>query len=255
MAHATMLMRPDEYRVMFEIEDTYWWYRGVRVLLTEWLTRVAPPDPSRARLLDVGCGTGANLERLQAYGTAVGVDLSPRAIAFCHARGLPPDRAFLASATALPFAGSTFDLAISFDVICNIPDDARAFAEIARVLTPGGWLIVGLPACPWLWSAHDVAVGHQRRYDAADVRAKLVAAGFEVERLTHANTLLLPPIALLRLTARRAPAENGAVRSDLVPLPRVVNAPLGALFAAEMRLAARRDLPAGLSVMAMARKR
>jgi SAM-dependent methyltransferase len=251
MKHEEMLMQPDEYRVMFEIEDRYWWYRGVRALLTRWLARYAQP---RSMILDVGCGTGANLKLLQGYGTAIGVDISEQALSFCRARGIPHSRTFLASATDLPFPDSTFDLATSFDVICNIADDLCAFAQVARVLKPGSRFIVGLPAYQWLWGEHDVAVGHQRRYSAREVQKKMRSAGFEIERVTYANALLLPLIALMRLTVRRAPSNGSSIHSDLVPLPGVVNAPLSALFTAEMRAVSRMNLPYGLSVIAVGRK-
>src|SRR5436853_517263 len=115
MNRPEMHMYPDEYRVMFEIEDDYWWYRGLRVLLHRLLAQYAPANPSRAMILDVGCGTGANVKVLQSYGDAVGVDISEKAIAFCRARGIPPGRAFRASVLDLPFPNSRFDLAISFD--------------------------------------------------------------------------------------------------------------------------------------------
>jgi SAM-dependent methyltransferase len=255
MKREEMLMYPDEYAVMFEIEDAYWWYRGVRVLLKRLLASYAPADKSRAMILDVGCGTGANLTLLQSYGRAIGVDISEQAIAFCRARGIPGDRAFIASATELPFPNDLFDLAVSFDVICNIADDLSAFIQVARVLKPGARFIVQLPAYQWLWSMHDVAVGHQRRYAARAVREKLSAAGFEIERVTYANTILMPFIAAVRLTSRRAKMNGRPVHSDLVPLPRVVNGPLSALFTTEMRAASRLDLPFGLSVIAVARKK
>lgn len=246
-------MRPDEYRVMFEIEDAYWWYLGLRTLLRELLDRHVPRG---ARILDAGCGTGANLQLLQARGHAIGVDISEQAIAFCRARGIPSDRAFLASLSALPFPDEAFDLAVSFDVICNIPDDAAAFAELARVLKPGGRFITQLPAYPWLWSTHDVAVGHQRRYTARGLRASIEQAGLTVERVTHTNMLLLPLIAAGRLARRRGLHNGGPVQSDLAtPLPAWVNASLGVLAMAEMRAVAHVDLPAGLSVLAVAQKR
>lgn len=244
-----MLMHPDEYRVMFEVEDRYWWYRGVRTLIRAWLDRYAPRD---AMILDGGCGTGANLELLQRYGAAIGVDISDQAIAFCRARGI--QRAFNASLNELPFPSNLFDLAISFEVICNIADDQSAFAEIARVLKPGGRLIVQVPAYQWLWGTHDVAVGHQRRYSARELRGKLTRAGMAVERLTHANTLMFPAIAADRL-ARRAFSEGKPIHSDLAPLPRGINAILSLLYVAEMRLVARVNLPCGVSVLALARKR
>jgi SAM-dependent methyltransferase len=246
-----MLMYPDEYRVMFEVEDHYWWYRGMREFLRSLLARYAPPN---AMILDGGCGTGANLQLLQAYGTAIGIDLSDKAIGFSRARGIPAERTLLASLNDLPFRDDYFDLAISFEVICNIPDDAATFKEIARALKPGGRLIVTLPAYQWLWGMHDVAVGHQRRYSARDLREKMSAAGFEIERLTHANMLFFPMIVAERLTFR-APRDGCDVHSDLTPLPGFVNTALSALFTIEMQVAAQMDLPYGVSLIAVARKR
>ena len=246
-----MLMYPDEYRVMFEVEDRYWWYRGMRTLLRAWLDRYAPRN---AMILDGGCGTGANLELLQQYGTAIGIDISDRAIDYCRARSIASNRAFIASLGELPFPNDCFDLAISFEVICNIADDQTTFAEIARVLKPGGRLIVQVPAYQWLWSMHDVAVGHQRRYSARDLRGKLARAGMEIERLTHANALLFPVIAAERSLCR-AFGEGKTIHSDLAPLPRGLNALLSALYVAEMQLVARVDVPYGVSVLALARKR
>ena len=255
MNREAMLMYPDEYRVMFEFEDDYWWYRGLRVLLKRLLAQYGPADQASAMILDVGCGTGGNLRVLQSHGHAIGVDISEQAIAFCRARGIPESRAFLASADELPFPNSIFDLAVSFDVICNFADDAPAFGEIARVLRPGAPFIVGLPAYQWLWSVHDIAVGHRRRYDAQQLRQKISMAGFEIERITYANLLLMPLIATVRLMCRRVKGNGHAVHSDLVPLPRIINASLAALFIGEMHAASRVNLPYGLSVIAVARKR
>ena len=153
----SMAMRPREYRVMFEIEEDYWWYRGLRALLAELLARYA--SDRCTRILDAGCGTGANLQLLLEHGDAIGIDIAEEAITFCRARGIPPDRALVASLLVLPFPDYHFYLCFSFDVICNIEDDVSAFREIARVLKPGGRVIVQLPAYRCLWSAHDVAVG------------------------------------------------------------------------------------------------
>lgn len=251
-----MLMRPDEYRVMFEIENAYWWYRGLRTLLKSLLKHHVRLNSRHALILDAGCGTGANLKMMQNYGRAIGIDISSQAIAFCHRRGIAHDRAFAASVTDLPFVGDTFDLAVSLDVICNIPDDVNAFTQVARVLKPGGYLIVQLPAYQWLWSMHDVAVGHQRRYSARDTRAKLAQAGFYVERVLHTNALLLPFAIIGRMHRRQTLERGNEIESDLqVELPRWLNALLSVIYRIEIKLEAHIDSPFGLSVIAIAKKR
>jgi SAM-dependent methyltransferase len=249
-------MRPDEYRVMHDLENGYWWYRGLRTLLRVLLRSYAPANVRAGRILDVGCGTGANLHLLQTYGRAFGIDIAEQAIAFCRQRGIPSDRAFVASATDLPFAPDTFDLIVSFDVVCNIPDDVNAFCQVARALKPGGYFIVQLPAYQWLWSMHDVAVGHQRRYSARDTREKLMRAGFSVERILHTNALLLPFVAVERLWRRRSLERGNHIVSDLqMDLPRWVNTWLAVIYRIEITLEARMDFPFGLSVIAIAKKK
>jgi SAM-dependent methyltransferase len=250
-----MLMHPDEYRVMFELEDGHWWYRGLRVMLKSMLARYVAADAPRPKILDAGCGTGANLKLLESYGHAVGVDISEQAIAFCRERGIPDDRVLQASVTELPFRNGHFDLAVSFDVICNIVDDVGALSEIGRVLKPGGIFVVQLPAYQWLWSRHDVAVGHKWRYTSRGVREKLVSAGFTIERLTHLNTLFFPFVAMRRVLDRRSLGNGHAIRSEVTPLPRPVNGLLSALYTAETRTAAHVNFPYGLSVIAIARKK
>lgn len=248
-----MAMLAHEYATMFRIEEDYWWYRGVRVMLAETLGNFLPHNRT-ARLLDAGCGTGRNLELLQPYGQVWGLDISRQAIEFCRRRGLPPERLILGSVLDMPFPANWFDLAISFDVVCNIIDDVGSLREIGRVLAPGARLLLLLPAFQFLWSAHDVAVGHKYRYTARSVRAKITRAGLIPERVTYANMLLFPAIAAYRWARRNEAADGDTTHSDLVPLPRPVNTVLTWLFQAEMRACRHIDFPFGVSVLALARK-
>ena len=248
----TMAMRPREYRVMYEIEENYWWYRGLRALLLELLASYVPVD-SRPRILDAGCGTGGNLQVLLRYGDAIGVDIAEEAIHFCRARGIPPERSFVASLLELPFPDNYFELTLSFDVICNIANDVSAFEEIKRVIKPGGRAIMQLPAYRFLWSAHDVAVGHKHRYTARDLSRKIEGAGLVVERMTYLNAILFPIEVLARLWRRRE-SVNGNPHSDLSPLPRVLNSGLARIFETEMRAAPHVRIPYGLSLLVVARK-
>lgn len=249
-----MLMHPDEYGVMFKVENGYWWYRGLRNLLKTLLPCYLPRD-ANALILDAGCGTGANLKLLQAFGYAIGIDIAHEALDYCRARGVPSDRLLVASVTDLPFAAQSFDAVVSFDVICNIPDDRAAFEQVARILKPGGYFIVQLPAYQWLWSMHDVAVGHQRRYSSRDTRAKLERAGLRVVRVLHTNALLLPFVAVERLLRRYAMEHHARVVSDLqLNVPAWLNQVLSIVYQAEIALAARVDFPIGLSLIAVAQK-
>jgi SAM-dependent methyltransferase len=149
-------VKPAEYRRMFEAEERQWWFAGQREVAGALLESRVSGSPG-LRLLDAGCGTGFNLVALARLGSASGIDLSPEAIRFCRERGV---RAARASLLALPFPPGAFDVVTSFDVIYHdwVSDDRAAVAEMARVLRPGGVLLVRVPALEALRGAHDAQV-------------------------------------------------------------------------------------------------
>ena len=253
-------MSPDEYERMYRLEDRHWWFAARRTLLSSALERwrgtlPAPTAAGPLRLLDVGCGTGATLAHLSGYGEAYGVDVEPRALAFCRARGLRTNLA-LASASALPFADGTFQVAVALDVLEHVGDDRAAAREIARVLAPGGLLFASVPAYPSLWSGHDVALMHRRRYTRAAFESLLTGAGLSVEHRTHTVSALLPPVYLLRHFQRLARLGGSRpARADIYPTPPPLNALLRAELEWEGRVALRTPLPFGVSLFAVARKK
>jgi len=247
-------MNPAEYERMFLLEDRHWWFLARRELLRLALLRFPPPVRKgvvASRLLDVGCGTGGTLIRLpeQQRRNAVGLDVEPRALAFSRDRGL--QSLALGSATALPFPDASFDAAIALDVIEHIDDDAAACREIARVLAPGGRFYVSVPAYPALWSHHDIALMHRRRYLAAPFRDLLVGAGFTVEYQTHVVSALLPIAFLVRRLQYLRRRHRPPVADISVPLG--ANALLYRLHLWEAQQALRTPLPFGLSIFAVAR--
>ncbi|HIJ74197.1 MAG TPA: class I SAM-dependent methyltransferase, partial [Candidatus Hydrogenedentes bacterium] len=160
-------MKPEEYEIMFRVEDGHWWYAGLRALLHQfWGRYVRVPEP---QVLDVGCGTGAILDRLGEDAQAAGVDFALEAIRFCRTRGI--GRSAVASALALPFDANGFDVVVSFDVLCHssIPDKHVAMRELYRVVKPGGLLLLNLPAYHWVRSSHDVAVHTDHRFTKREV--------------------------------------------------------------------------------------
>jgi SAM-dependent methyltransferase len=233
---------------MHAAEDRQWWYAGMRAISLVLLD--GTPLPAAARLLDAGCGTGGMVGHLADRGRAVGVDLSAEAVRLARARGAAVVRGEL---MALPFADGTFDCVTSFDVIYHrwVRDDAAAVREMARVLRPGGLLLVRVPALKMLWGAHDEAVHSRHRYTRGEVRRLLSAQGFAVLRATYANSLLLPLLAARR-TLDRLTGRQG---SDVGFLPAPLERSFAALLRLEARLVRRLSLPLGASVFALARKR
>ena len=244
-------MNVEEYRRMYEAEETQWWYAGMRAISLSLLSSAWPDGgPDGRRILDAGCGTGNNLSHFRRFGRTVGVDLSDEALRFCRDRGVAATRGSL---LALPFPDGAFDAVMSFDVIYHrwVEDDRVAVREIARVLRPGGLVLLRVPALKMLWGAHDEAVHSRHRYTRGEVRRLLEGEGLDVLRLTYANTLLFPVIAARR-TLDRILHRHG---SDVGFLPAPMEWAFRNLLGLEARLVRRLSLPVGASVFALARKR
>jgi SAM-dependent methyltransferase len=234
---------------MFEAEQRQWWYAGQRDVARALLEPSVAGAPAR-RVLDAGCGTGFNLVALAPLGRALGIDLAPEAIRFCRERGVTVARASL---LALPFPAASFDAVTSFDVIYHdwVTDDRAAVREMARVLRPGGVLLVRVPALEALRGAHDAEVLTRRRYTRGELEALLVGCGLGLERSTYCNSLLLP-LLFARRTLDRLMAREG---SDVGFLPGPVEWLFRSLLRVEAAIVRRGlSLPLGASVVALARK-
>jgi SAM-dependent methyltransferase len=225
-----------EIRWQASQEDRHWWFRERRVLLRREL-RGMPPG----RALDIGAGAGGNTRVLVGRGwDAVAVEYSADGAQIARERGIPVVRA---DALALPVRDRAVDLVVAFDVLEHLDDDRGAAAEIHRVLRPGGTALVAVPADPRLWSAHDDAVGHVRRYTRDTLPALITGAGLEIESVGAWNVLLRPVAAWRR---RRLAG------SDVTELPPVVNLGLSAVIALERYLPVG-GLP-GVSLLLRARR-
>lgn len=244
-------MIESERAAMLAHDDRHWWYRGRRRVLGEVLRRIAPRPGSR--LLDAGCGSGRELDELAAWGTVSGVDLSAVAVARARARGHRD--VHCAAIERMPFADGSFDLVTCLDVIEHTAEDRVALAELLRVTRPGGLLVVTVPAYQSLWSAHDVANGHFRRYRSATLTAAATAAGWSVLHDTHFNAVLLVPAAAVRLARRSRGADGadgGSGRSELTLTPPALDRILELPLRAEARvIGSGRRIGAGLSLLAV----
>lgn len=186
------------------------------------------------------------------YGEAMGVDADEQAIRFCHQRGVQNVR--LLETERLPFPDASFDLVTAFDVLEHIRDDRAAFAEISRVLRIGGTLLAAVPAHPWLWGAQDEISQHERRYKKSELKARIDETGLDLRRLSYFNTVLSPPIAAIRL-ARKLRRRPGELRSDFeMSKEGRLNSLLAGVFGLEAGWVPTRNLPFGISLLALARR-
>lgn len=252
-------MREDLYKDLYDKEHTHWWHIGKRRIVYSLLRRYIPRGSRQdRRALDLGCGTGLNLEHLERYATTTGTDYFEEALDFCRERG----HTLLCKADAahIPFADRYFDIATALDVIEHLDDDLAALRELYRVMKPGGLLIVSVPAYKLLWTYWDDILGHRRRYTTRMLRDVIEQAGFELLKVSYSNALTLVPAITVRLAKSllyRAARRRGNRRdpqTDFMTLPGPVNGALISYYGLESWLLRRASLPFGLSVVCVAQR-
>lgn len=236
-----------------ELEKTYWWFRGRRAILSRLLSRFVSGAQSRSlKILEVGCGTGGNFEVLSQHGHVVGLDIALGA--FAHSEGQWP--LVLGDGLRLPFREQTFDAVFALDLLEHLEDDGALLREFSRVLRDDGSLVLTVPAVKSLWSGHDVALAHWRRYARKELVGKVNSAGFQIRKLTFALGLLFPLIYVFRKLqnlffklGRRKQHPAGIVR-----LPRLLNGLFVLLLKLEAGILPWVSLPFGVSLVCVATK-
>jgi SAM-dependent methyltransferase len=242
-------MYEHEYDAMYRLESSYWWYVARRTLALEMLKAEITSRES-ARILDVGCGTGANGSAFADLAPTIGIDSSMDALNFCRTRGFTS--VALSPVEELPFACGTFDIVTALDVLEHTDDDLHSLREIHRVAKKGGLVFITVPAYGFLWSEHDEALKHRRRYTAHELRNKLVVTGFEVVRTSYFISTLFFPILALRIW-QGLRKDSTHPKTSVYVLPGWINASLVGLLSLERRLFRQMNLPFGVSIVALAR--
>ena len=243
-------------------EDKHAWFAGRTRAILKYLDAELPPAPvgQVRKVLDIGSGAGNMAHHLGQYGQVFGIDYNGRPLPVAQGRGLPVAQG---SGNELPFPANMFDLVALLDTVEHIPDELGVLQECARVLKPGGKLIVTVPAFMWLWSYNDEINAHQRRYTVPELRQKIELYGLTVKRISYNNFFFFPAIAGIRLLRPYNPGlksphldqEPDVYQVDMEPIPEPANTVLHGVGWLEGELLARARLPFGTSVIAIAEKK
>lgn len=230
---------------MAEQDQQHWWFVARRRILADLIARAVRP-PRGARVLEIGCGTGHNLDMLGRFGTVDAIELDDHARAVAERRlGRPVMRARLPELEGV--ADASYDLIALLDVLEHVEADEPALKAIAAKLKPGGRILVTVPANKWMWSAHDVAHHHFRRYGAGELRQVAARAGLRIELISFFNSLLFPLAAVARIAGKLAGKTSSDDKIPAAPLNRLFTG----VFGLERYLVGRVPLPAGVSLVAI----
>jgi SAM-dependent methyltransferase len=245
-------MEKEIYKQIHRIEETHWWYVARRKIIFDWINMllVRYKDP---RILDVGCGTGYNLNLLKNIGCSepVGLDISLDALNYCHSRNLT--QLICGDSVYLPFKHGSFDVILALDLIEHLDDDLRALSEFHRLLSVNGKLVLFTPAFNFLWGKQDEVGHHRRRYTTSDLNNKISNIGLSIIKISYTNTFLFPLIFGGRLVLRFFPLKPKLIsENDLSP--QWANGTLTAIFQAEKGFLRRINFPFGVSILCIAEK-
>jgi SAM-dependent methyltransferase len=230
---------------MAEQDSKHWWFVARRRILSALIQREVRL-PADARILEIGCGTGHNFQMLERFGhiDAIEIDEGARALA-SRRLGREVGTAPLPKLEGIP--DGSYHLIALLDVLEHIEEDEASLASIGRKLAPGGRILLTVPANQWMWSAHDAAHHHHRRYSKDRLAKVIASAGLRAQRISYFNTLLFPLAAAARIAGKLTGKKEG---DDQMP-PGPVNSLLGAIFGLERHLVGRIPLPAGVSLVAI----
>jgi SAM-dependent methyltransferase len=246
-----MVFDPQYMKNMPADKAESWWYLGRLTVLGALLKRYSiPPGP----VLDIGAGAGPNLGLWKSLGPTTMVEPDPLLAAGLAADN--PDSVVKCADWPMEeelLSSSKFSTVVMTDVLEHIQDERAALDAAGRALNPGGFLIVTVPSYQWLWSKHDIDVGHVRRYSRKKLSSVVRSQGFEVMYLSYFNFFLFPLAAAVRLLGKVAPFASAGRAEGLRP-PRLLNSALRRTFELETRQLIRGTLPWGLSIVLIARK-
>lgn len=248
-------MSDPEYKKMHDQERSYWWFQGRKYILFRILERFDLLSRKDIKTVDIGCGTGLILESISRKTTALGLDYSNMALSYCRERGL--NNLLRADVTKLPIKDASVDLFLALDILEHIENDKALLGEIYRGLKPGGHLLATVPAHQSLWSEHDEALHHFRRYSKKDFETRVRGQGFKIRKSSYVITFTYLPIFIFRKIQnifRKIFPSRKEPKSHLIFLPKAINSLLINILKLEGRMVEKSNLPFGVSILCLVKK-
>jgi len=246
-------VKASEIRRMAAVMDRHFWFRGTRRVILHWANDAVGGGLEKLRVADVGCGPGTTLSWLSHVPRIVGIDRAALCLELARERA-PTAELVQGNAEHLPLKAEQFDLVLCLDILEHLEHPDKAVKELHRILKPGGMLICTVPAWQFLWSEHDVALGHHRRYRKKAFKNMLEEGGFHVPRISYYNFFLFPPIASVRVAQRLIGSgktkQDEAASSDVKVMPGAINSLLETILGGERHLLRHMNLPFGVSLIA-----
>ncbi|MBN2135079.1 MAG: class I SAM-dependent methyltransferase [Acidobacteria bacterium] len=245
-------MEQHSYQITFEHEQTYWWYTARKEILKHLIDPLIEMSGKRGNLkiLNIGCGTGILSETFKDKGEIVSLDFSHDALIFCSQRKLK--NLISADAQFLPTIDSSFDFVFGFDIVEHLEDDQKGLNEVFRVLKPGGYIVLTVPAYEFLWSSFDDVNWHKRRYTRKSLKKILLSSGFTIKKLSYYNFFLFPLAAARRFYEKIFRKEQ--TEYYLPKVGKLTNSLFKNIFASEKYLLTGINLPFGVSLITIAQK-
>jgi len=239
---------PNEYRYMYEMEDYHWWFFSRRNLVLELIKSLRISSPT---ILDVGCGTGRNLLEFVQIGKSFGIDINEQAIEFCKKRGL--DNVAQSPAERIDFGAGTFDIITCLDLLEHVANPVEVLLELKRLLKDDGKVIITVPAFRILWSQHDEALCHLRRYEKYSLLNDLRVAGFKIKAINYFFFLSFFVVAPIRISRRFFSRSSYSSDTTTQP-PNFLNEVLKLLFKFEIKISSHFRLPFGTTLYTVVSK-
>jgi 2-polyprenyl-3-methyl-5-hydroxy-6-metoxy-1,4-benzoquinol methylase len=242
-------MKDEEIDRMAEFEENYWWFIGRKKIIGTIIEKHVKLKQN-LRILDAGCGSGNTTLELKKFGNVYGIDFSFSALRYAKNRGI--NKVVQSSSYDLPFLSNTFDVITILDVLEHIEDDSRVLKELKRILKQDGIILITVPAFQFLWSDHDTALSHFRRYNHKNLHKIVTQSGLTSTRLTYFISCLFPILALYRILSTFKKKKLNP-KPTLIQLPSIVNNILKQMLYFENKILQAINMPFGLSLFCVAK--